>query len=578
MDGRASPRLVESINSSEKRKAVPKMMQNGDVKGDGRFKIHRIPLCRTARCFVSHVTSPSCIWIKPVNHITKKLQIRDLNTLIPVPVAHENRYVMAPLVEGVYARARIREIDQHTKFVKVLFIDEGTTAWMNSACLAKMDEILSFHPWQAIPVALFKVKPHQDDILGNTQLKWSKEDITTLRGILKKFELVRVEAILNSIPSNDYCDFIKVNMYGMESESDEIGTSITHLFVRERFGEVDFERDLFDGVTQKIFESFTDREVLSMETLETWRLNFPSKSESEIMIEQPTLNDAATDSVQIPSVDINWLNEEGYCHNGEYLVSVEGRNTVSPYEFYARPLKMARIKEASQGDTNTEGYESNGATDDEEDAMISANDEFANFAEELNSFYGHPKNRKLISSSRVVAAVKKGQRIYGIVEVDDEFAQFTGCWQRVEILGIKDGYYSGSFFCRVRFLDSGGTDVRLLSSILEINAMHCVRPPFCLQMCMHGLEPFDHLDWSEKAKQFFFSELREDVPVALNIVGCNKKVKICNLYDCQPFQRPDVLFVNFIQVRDGSVATLDARLQKQKHAVIADHSPLRLTE
>ncbi|MCP9262115.1 hypothetical protein DINM_005408 [Dirofilaria immitis] len=538
MDGRASPRLVESINSSEKRKAVPKMMQNGDVKGDGRFKIHRIPLCRTARCFVSHVTSPSCIWIKPVNHITKKLQIRDLNTLIPVPVAHENRYVMAPLVEGVYARARIREIDQHTKFVKVLFIDEGTTAWMNSACLAKMDEILSFHPWQAIPVALFKVKPHQDDILGNTQLKWSKEDITTLRGILKNSNLC-------------------VNMYGMESESDEIGTSITHLFVRERFGEVDFERDLFDG---------TDREVLSMETLETWRLNFPSKSESEIMIEQPTLNDAATDSVQIPSVDINWLNEEGYCHNGEYLVSVEGRNTVSPYEFYARPLKMARIKEASQGDTNTEGYESNGATDDEEDAMISANDEFANFAEELNSFYGHPKNRKLISSSRVVAAVKKGQRIYGIVEVDDEFAQFTGCWQRVEILGIKDGYYSGSFFVAYDFL-------------ILVELMHCVRPPFCLQMCMHGLEPFDHLDWSEKAKQFFFSELREDVPVALNIVGCNKSwVKICNLYDCQPFQRPDVLFVNFIQVRDGSVATLDARLQKQKHAVIADHSPLRLTE
>lgn len=41
--------------------------------------------------------------------------------------------------------------------MKVLFIDEGITAWMSSACLAKMDEMLSFHPWQAIPVALFKV-------------------------------------------------------------------------------------------------------------------------------------------------------------------------------------------------------------------------------------------------------------------------------------------------------------------------------------------------------------------------------------------------------------------------------------
>ncbi|CAG9540569.1 unnamed protein product [Cercopithifilaria johnstoni] len=577
MDGRKSPRLEEPINTSEKRNAVAKMMQNGDVKGDGRFKIHRIVLCRTARCFVSNVTSPSCIWVKPVNHITEKLQIRDLNTLIPAPVAHENRYVMAPIEDGVYARARIREIDQRKKFVKVLFIDEGTTAWMSSACLAKMDEMLAFHPWQAIPVALFKVKPYQDIVVDNVQPKWSKEDTVVLREILKKFKFVRVEAILNSVPSNDYCDFVKVNMYGMDSESDELGTSITHLFVRERYGEVDFERDLFDGITQKIFESFTDREVLTVETLETWRLNFPSKSETGIVTEQPIVDEAVAYSRQIPLVDVNWLNEEGYNHKGEYFVSIEGRNTVSPYEFYARPLKMGRLREASQGDAGREEYSGSSAAD-EEDAMISANDELANFAEELNSFYGHPKNRKLIDSSQVVVGLEKGERIYGIAEVDDEFAQFTGCWQRVEILGIKDGYYSESFFCRIRFLDSGGTDVRLLSSILEINPIHCVRPPFCLQMCMHGLKPPIHLDWSEKAKQFFFSELREDVPVALNIVGCNKKSGSRHLYDCEPFQRPGVLYVNFIQVRDGSVTTLDIRLQKEGHAVIACHSPITIAE
>ncbi|VIO93847.1 Uncharacterized protein BM_BM3520 [Brugia malayi] len=577
MDGRTSPRLEEPINRNDKRNAVPKMMQNGDVRGDGRFKIHRIPLCRTARCIVSHVTSPSCIWVKPVNHITEKLQIRDLNTLTPAPVAHENRYVMAPLEEGVYARARICEVDQRTKFVKVLFIDEGISAWMNSTCLAKMDEILSFHPWQAIPVALFKVKPYQDILNDNVQLKWSKEDTAALRGILKKFELVRVEAILNSVPSNDYRDFVKVNMYGMESESDEMGTSITHLFARERFDQVDFERNLFDGITQKIFENF-HKEVLTVETLETWRLNFPSENETEAIVEQPILNEATVDSAQIPVADVSWLNEEGYCHKGEYLVNIEGRNTVSPYEFYARPLKMTRLKEASQRNTGIEEYEDNNAADGEEDAMIAANDELANFAEELNSFYGHPKNRKLINSSNVVIALEKGKRVYGIVEVDDEFAQFTGCWQRIEILGIKDGYYSESFFCRLRFLDSGGTDVRLLSSILEIDPMHCVRPPFCLQMCMHGLKPVDHSNWSEKAKQFFYSELREDVPVALNIVGCNKKSGSRHLYDCHPFQRPDVLFVNFIQVRDGSITTLDARLQKEGHAVIADHSPIKLTE
>lgn len=39
MNGRVSPRLVEPINKSEKRNAVPKMMENGDVRGDGSFKV-----------------------------------------------------------------------------------------------------------------------------------------------------------------------------------------------------------------------------------------------------------------------------------------------------------------------------------------------------------------------------------------------------------------------------------------------------------------------------------------------------------------------------------------------------------
>lgn len=54
-----------------------------------------------------------------------------------------------------------------------------------------------------------QVKPYQDIVVDNVQPKWSKEDTAVLREILKKFEFVRVEAILNSIPSNDYRDFVK---------------------------------------------------------------------------------------------------------------------------------------------------------------------------------------------------------------------------------------------------------------------------------------------------------------------------------------------------------------------------------
>lgn len=33
--------------------------------------------------------------------------------------------------------------------------------------------------------------------------------------------------------------------------------------------------------------------------------------------------------------------------------------------------------------------------------------------------------------------LEQGIRAYGIIEMDDEIAQFTGCWQRIEILGLK---------------------------------------------------------------------------------------------------------------------------------------------
>lgn len=62
---------------------------------------------------------------------------------------------------------------------------------------------------------------------------------------------------------------------------------------------------------------------------------------------------------------------------------------------------MAKLKDLSSGDTSAEGHDDSNTADAEEDAMILANDELANFAEELNSFYGHPKNRKLINSSQV---------------------------------------------------------------------------------------------------------------------------------------------------------------------------------
>lgn len=54
--------------------------------------------------------------------------------------------------------------------------------------------------------------------------------------------------------------------------------------------------------------------------------------------------------------------------------------------------------------TNTDNGVVKNAADvyaEEDDAMIAANDELQKRADELNSFYGHPKNRKCINAERV---------------------------------------------------------------------------------------------------------------------------------------------------------------------------------
>lgn len=52
---------------------------------------------------------------------------------------------------------------------------------------------------------------------------------------------------------------------------------------------------------------------------------------------------------------------------------------------------------------------------------------------------------------------------------------------------------------------------------------HCTRRPLCLQMCMHGLQPKNGAEWTERARRFFSSELREDVPVSMSILGIAEK-------------------------------------------------------
>ncbi|VDM44100.1 unnamed protein product [Toxocara canis] len=542
MNGRTSP-IFEMPSGKG---GLPKMVRNGDVGGDGRYTV-----CLSLPNTVIHARFRRA-------------------TLMPLEKVDEGLYVMAPLSKGLYARARIVQLGvvgsstctkMAPNYAKVLFIDEGTTSWMSCSCLAKMDEILSFHPWQAIAVSLFKVRPKNG-------VEWSKKECETLRTILGKYTLVQIAVALSTVQTNNYRDLVKVNMAGIENDKDSVGSSVAHLLARQCKGIV-YDHLMFDGFAQKAYPASDNDEssvIGQLVHLEEWRSRFPeTANEKSNEVEQYAEWIESGIGPQIPVVDVGWLRAEGYLKGSECIVSVEGRYTISPYEFYVRPLVMKKSQERTDeaGDVDSDDL-----CAEQMDAMIAANDELLKMAEDLNSCYGHPKNRKPISVQRVRNALEKGKSTYGVAEVDGGVTRFMGCWQRVEIIGLKAVEKTEEYYCRLRYLDSGGTDIRLLSSVVEIYPVsdygawsklimlgsrtgcgarpklfmsgswsgcgtrpkHCERPPLCLQVCLQGIKPAKGDEWSAAAREYFFRELREDVPISLKVLGALNKFVIFNAW------------------------------------------------
>jgi hypothetical protein len=101
-----------------------------------KVKIHRIVPKLEAVCRLAHIDSPQCIWFKMADHICPKLQLAvpssALRPLENPPAKYD--YVMAPLEEGIYARARVLFVQQlsgdRDLLAFVHFIDEGVGAWL----------------------------------------------------------------------------------------------------------------------------------------------------------------------------------------------------------------------------------------------------------------------------------------------------------------------------------------------------------------------------------------------------------------------------------------------------------------
>uniref|UniRef100_A0A914LM68 Uncharacterized protein n=1 Tax=Meloidogyne incognita TaxID=6306 RepID=A0A914LM68_MELIC len=112
-------------------------------------KIHRIIPKSQAICLLAHIDSPNCIWFKMVNNITEQMQLHKSAYLEPLNNLNEVKsyiYVMAPIKEGVYSRARILHVqpvkykETRFSFVFAHFIDEGYGAWMLEISISDISE------------------------------------------------------------------------------------------------------------------------------------------------------------------------------------------------------------------------------------------------------------------------------------------------------------------------------------------------------------------------------------------------------------------------------------------------------
>ncbi|PAV74967.1 hypothetical protein WR25_10179 [Diploscapter pachys] len=514
----------------------PVMLNNGPT--DHGSRINRIPLVRTANVEILSVESPSRIWVRLSNHIADKLTVREPAVLAPLPEDEMTvyGYCLAPIEDRIYARCRILEIDdlglvgESKKLTRVLFIDEGVIAWIHAEALGKMDTMMMFFPWQAILISICgpHIGPTFNDVFPKCPvIEWSRDECNMLRSVIGRFKRFKTRTVLSSVISNDYREPIKVDLYGFMDETTSNvsdGVSIGNYFAAECTKRIVL-MDIRDGSKQGIYAAKKEEDMADTPnamTVPPYRQSFPEDWDNgEAMIDIGNAYGTWTpDTAQVPIVEPEWLIENFADPSGEVAVSIEGAFSESPYEFYARPIKLTEkksyLREAA-GDVISENAEAQMDVELEKqaEAMIEGDSRLKEAADILDEFYSIEKNRSPMCTNELSSWLKNGKPVYAICACTEDRARYTGEWQRVQILSCKSN-------AEVRFLDTGGRELVLASSLYKIHPKHTSYPPLCVQLCMSGIADVNpdlakRKQWSPNSKEVWKMLLREDVP--LKIVG-----------------------------------------------------------
>ncbi|ETN83314.1 hypothetical protein NECAME_07432 [Necator americanus] len=393
----------------------PQMCRNG-LQEDGVVKINRIPLMRTAVVQILNAESPSCIWVRLTNHITESLTFTEPYDLVQRCESgginggndlKEFEYCLAPIMDRTYGRCRVLEV-MDTR-VKVFFIDEGVSAWVAKDCLACMPLELAYHPWQAIMVSLCGVGVRHPLRQGKqAKPAWNEKECVSFRRLLSAFPLFKTRTVKSSFVHNDYRKAVQVELYGIPEgytdTSESVGLCIAALFCGQRRGRLRSQR-VANAAEFEPALNIQEENPPRLEDIPLFRRHFPADwKRASAASDQASLNenmiewrDWTPQIARVPPLEVEWLDNNGYCTLGQqYLMNVEGSQTQSPYEFYARPIRRGRVRVAKTDiDSGDEDQ-----LQSETEAMLNAHDELKKKATILDTFYSLEDNRSPLESNQ----------------------------------------------------------------------------------------------------------------------------------------------------------------------------------
>uniref|UniRef100_A0A0K0EFR2 Tudor domain-containing protein n=2 Tax=Strongyloides stercoralis TaxID=6248 RepID=A0A0K0EFR2_STRER len=484
---------------------------------------------------IKNIVSPSCLFVRRKDSPYKNLEIRlpcaiqQLKWKDNVVSSKKNGYidkeslsirqcigcyVLAPYTKDLYVRARIISVSESSTYVKVIYIDHGSTSWVHKRTLAVLDNERFNYRWETRHVGLKNVYPKS---LSNDKDVdcWTTDHINALKTIInqyKKFEFrtifyeKRIYAnnfqMVEIYPVKDFLTSTPCNYFPKEiedSDDEDCVNSIIHsdnyleikssdqierkpmsinaelvikypkLFYRKRYiGKKEIE-PLFDIVPEG------ENKFIPENTL-PWFRYFPPLSKSATPTFWTRFSKYKLSEKDIePNYEMNYkvdhwnyekLKNYDYIIDNKYIVVY----LLKPYfQFNALKLTGIPINKNEVNQLKCQLIKGNG----------NLKEVYNNYIE--NKLESHYENIVLLSKKYlktdnvpqltiqdIISSWQEGEPCYCTINVS--FTLDSGMWYRFEVIGFKPLFnkYQNTFLVKVRYLDINGYEVLDISNLYQL--------------------------------------------------------------------------------------------------------------